>query len=141
MVNKAVLDKAKAFLCWDTFPDISVQLIETQKAVSYFHPPAGRSTIIVYYERGNSDFSFPLFLLFHEAGHYLQYREMEMQGRESEFWRIIDTPTGPEKAAFEKQAWEKGREAFKTFVQEQGLEASLLKEYDKTARKSIRSYR
>ena len=141
MVSKVILDKAKAFLCWDVFSDLSIQLIETQEAVSYFHPPASRSTILLYYERGNPDFSFPLFLLFHEAGHYLQYQEFQMQGRESEFWQIIDTPTGPEKAAFEKQTWDKGRELFKKFVQEHDLEASLLKEYDNKARKSIRSYR
>ena len=31
MISKSLLDRAKAFLCWDEFPDISIQLVALQR--------------------------------------------------------------------------------------------------------------
>ena len=141
MVNKSILDRAKAFLCWDLFPDLSIQLVEIKKAVSYFYPPSNRNTIIIHYERGNPDFSIPLFFLFHEVGHYLQYRDMRKVGEEAAFWNQTNTPTGTDKVIFEKACWEKGRAILKQFVEKQSLEASLLNRFDQFADRSTESYR
>jgi hypothetical protein len=141
MVSKAVLDQAKAFLCWDVFPNLTVQLIEMGKAVSYFHPPFNRCTILIYYEKRNPDFRAPLFLLFHEGGHYLQYQEMEKAEKEAEFWKIVHATTGAEKMDFEEKSWQRGRDLFEQFVGKNKLHPSLLSEYDLYARKCIESYR
>lgn len=140
MVNKAILDKAKAFLCWDVFPDLSIQLVELNGPVSYYYPPSERNTIILHYERGNPNFSFPLFLLFHEVGHHLQFQEIQKNGAESDFWKIINVPTGPSKTKFEKEGWNKGRGVFEQFIRKHELEESLLKDYDRVAQNSIESY-
>jgi len=141
MVAKTILDQAKSFLCWDIFPDLTIQLIELKEAVSYFYPPFARSTIIVYYERGNTDFFVPLFHLFHESGHLLQFEEMRKAGRESDFWEAVNTTTGPSKVAFEKESWERGKKLLEKFVRGNNFKNSLLKKYDAYAEKSIRSYR
>lgn len=140
-ITKTILDQAKAFLCWDIFRDLSIQLVEVQEVVSYYHPPLDRSSIIVYYERGNKDFSFPLFLLFHEVGHYLQFHEMRENGREDDFQEMIDNPTGPANIKFEEESWSKGKRIFEKFIKIQNLDESLLKDYDRAAEESIRSYR
>lgn len=140
MVNKPILDQAKAFLCWDMFPGLVIQLIEVQEAVSYFLPPSGRNTIVVYYERGNPDFSLPLFFLFHEVGHYLQFKDMEKAGKQSDFWEIINIPTGSSKITFEEESWSMGRGIFRRFIQKHGLDEQLLKYYNKVARRCVDSY-
>lgn len=140
-VSKATLDRAKAFLCWDVFPNLSVQLIELQSSVAYFFPPFDRTTILVYYERGAADFSVPLFHLFHESGHCLQFEEMRKRGRESDFWKVVNTATGPSKTAFERQSWEEGKNLLEEFIHKNNLNGSLLKAYDVYAEKSIQSYR
>ncbi len=141
MVNKTILDQAKAFLCWDLFSDLSIQLVEIQEAISYFYPPSNRNSIILHYERGNPDFSISLFLLFHEVGHYLQFGDMRKAGEEAAFWDQTNTPTGPDKVMFEKVCWEKGRAILKQFVEKQSLDASLLREFDQFADRSTESYR
>ena len=141
MVTKDHLDQAKAYLCWDVFPNLSIQLVEMKAAVSYYYPPSDRSTIVVYYERGSDDFSLPLIFLFHEAGHHLQYLERKKTGEESTFWESNDIPTGPVKVEFEQESWNRGRMLFQTFIQTTGLEESLLKRYDSVASQSIESYR
>jgi len=140
MINKALLDEAKAFLCWDVFPNLSIQLVEFNGPVSYYYPPSERNTIILHYERGNPNFSFPLFLLFHEAGHLLQFKEMQTNGTESDFWKIINVPTGLSKTKFEKEGWSKGRVVFQQFIRKHRLEEALLKDYDRVAQNSIESY-
>ena len=141
MIGKAVLDQAKAFLAWDVFPELSIQLVETSQAVSYYTPPSGRSSLVVFYERGKDDFSFPLFLLFHEAGHHLQWRRAEQNRRTQQFWDAVNLTTGPEKTAFEREGWDLGRDLFHKFLQEFGLDDKLLDTYDRTADRSIDTYR
>ena len=141
MVDKTILDQAKAFLCWDMFRDLSIQLVEVQEAVSYYYPPLKRSSIIVYYERGNKDFSLPLFFLFHEVGHYLRFHEMREAGREDDFQKMIDIPTGPAKITFEEESWSKGRAVFERFVRQYRLGESQKKQNDRIDRNSISSYR
>ena len=141
MINKATLDQAKAFLCWDRFTDLTVQLVETTDSVSYFYPPSSRSTIIVTYRKGASDFCRPLFRLFHETGHYLQFEALQKSGRETEFWEIVDTPTGPPKVGFEKNSWAIGKKVLKQFIRNHGLRDSLLREYDEYAKLCAQTYR
>jgi hypothetical protein len=37
MIQKSILDGAKAFLCWDEFPDMAIQLVALQNAVGYYY--------------------------------------------------------------------------------------------------------
>jgi hypothetical protein len=141
MIIKSILNQAKAYLCWDLFQNLTIQLVEIKKAVSYFYPPSQQYTIIIYFEKGATDFSIPLYLLFHEAGHYLQYQDFNIQEREKDFWKIINTPTGPDKAAFEKESWIKGRVILEGFLRKQGLDNSILKQYDMYADQCILSYK
>ena len=140
MVSKSILDRAKAFLCWDRFPRLSIQLVALAGPVSYFHPPSPLCSIIVYYDRRDPDFSAPLFLLFHESGHYVQYRRYRAAGRKNEFWEIVNTPTGQVKTAFEKEGWDQGRQLLEQFIAKQDLNSSLLEEYDRFAAKNTESY-
>jgi hypothetical protein len=141
MIRKETLNQAKAFLCWDTFPGLTIQLIEMQEAVSFFYPPSKKHTIIQYYERGKDDFSIPLFQLFHEAGHFLQFTKLQQEGGETDFWKAVDQPAGRERYAFEKESWILGRNLFSEFLNRVDLSASLLNEYDLYAGRSVESYR
>ena len=83
----------------------------------------------------------PLFFLFHEVGHYLRFHEMQEAGREDDFQKMIDIPTGPAKITFEEESWSKGKWVFEQFIRKQNLDETLLKHYDRVAKESIRSYR
>ena len=142
MISKPVFDKAKAFLCWDTFSDLNVQFIELQQTVAYFFPPSrDRNTIVVFYRQGNPDFTRPLFLLFHEAGHYLQFQEWKSSGRETHFWKLIDTHEGAIKASFEEESWTWGKDLLEDFARKNGLDESVLQLYDNYASECVNSYR
>ena len=141
MVSKEILNQAKAFLCWDTFPGLTVQLIEMREAVAFFYPPSKKPTIIQYYERGTDDCSIPLFHLFHEAGHYLQFAGLQEEGGAPDFWTIIEQPTGKERYNFEKESWTLGRDLFSKFLNKCKLSPLLLNDYDQYANRSVESYR
>ena len=140
MTARGVLERAKAFLCWDCLPGLSVQLIEMTEGVSFFHPPMERQTVIVYYAKGCEDFTAPLFLLFHEAGHGEQYGAMAGRNRASEFERLMNDPGSPSRAAFEKQAWDLGRAYLERFILRESLPGRLLADYDAFARVRIEGY-
>ncbi|MCJ7812462.1 hypothetical protein MUP95_03975, partial [bacterium] len=109
------------------------------ETISYFHPPFNRSTIIIFYKK-SPDYSIPLFHLFHEVGHYMQYEKMQQTGRESLFWQNINTPTGSSRVAFEKESWQEGKVYLSQFIEKSGLDQSLLSKYDQYAKTSIESY-
>jgi hypothetical protein len=141
MVPKSVLDQAKAFLCWDTFPDLTVQLIELQETAAYFYPPTNdRCTILVFFQKQVADYSRPLFLLFHEAGHLLQFEEWEKDGRTSDFWKLLNESVGSIKAAFERESWNWGRDLLEDFIAKKGLEKDIMDAYDRYAGQCIQSY-
>ena len=140
MIGREIIDRAKAYLCWDIFPELNFQLVELQKAVSYFYPPSGHQTIIVFYEKGNPDFSVPLFLLFHEAGHCLQYQEMIESSHESDFWCKINLPSGPDRVSFEKESWAKGKILLREFIIKQNLSMNLIHAYEKQAARFLKTY-
>ncbi len=139
-IGKSILDAAKAFLCWDMFPDLTIQLVEMQETVSYFHPPGDRSTILLFYPKEKRDYSIPLFSLFHEIGHYTQYEQMKKAGNEPLFWENINTPTGHSRVAFERESWHKGKVYFKQFIEKNSLHPSLLSAFDQYAKMSVESY-
>ena len=136
----SVLSDAKAFLCWDIFPDLSIQLVKVAKTTSYFYPPVNRCTIIVYYEKACADFSTPLCHLFHEAGHYVQYQEQENDNCEILFYEMMNTPTGLQRKTFEEEAWRKGKELLTKFIQKKELPESILKVFNDMATSRIQSY-
>ena len=140
MIGKNILTEAKAFLCWDRFPELSVQLIEMQDTVSYFYPPAESPTILVYYRKGMDDYSIPLFHLFHEAGHFVQLREYTRTGRESQFRDALQQPGGDQRIGLEKEGWERGRQLLAQFMEEKDLPPSLLREYDQYGQRAAASY-
>lgn len=139
-MNKSVLEKAKAFLCFDVFPGLSIQLVAMREAVSYYYPPFERSTIIVYYGIGISDFSTPLFHLFHEAGHHANFLRKKNENDVDAFHHALDNPTGSIRIEFEKQAWEEGRRLLMQFIEKEPMESALIESYDVYARKSINTY-
>jgi len=124
MVPKSLLTSAKAFLCWETGENLSIQLVPIQKAVAYFYPPQrDYSSIVVFYQPQYQDFAEPLFLLFHEAGHAQQWRSYAAQGQAERFHQMLDLDKGPEKLAFEKEAWGLGKVFLATFLEKQKLPA------------------
>ncbi len=141
MISKSTLNKAKSFLCWDVFSDLSIQLIETRDAVSYFLPPSNHPTIVVFYKKESEDFTLSLFHLFHEAGHLVQFNEMNCPEKPENFWDYVNTPTGIKKIQFEKQGWEKGHVLLRKFMETEKLNPDILKQYDDYAAKSITTYR
>ena len=142
MLPKRILDQAKAFLCWDSFPDLTIKLVPLQEPVAFYYPPSPTyNTIVVFYPILCRDFSSPVFLLFHEIGHYLQFHEYRQQGREAIFWNLVNTIDGPQKIRFESDSWERGAVLFKKFLEQLGLfDRDLLKQYEHYAAQSITTY-
>ena len=141
MISKSILEKAKSFLCWEVFSRLTVQLIERQNSISYFFPPSKQSTIIVLYPKKTSDFTIPLFHLFHEAGHLIQYNEMNNTGKSDAFWKYVNNPTGRKKMEFEQKGWQKGHVLLKKFMKKENLESDILEQYDAYAVKSVETYK
>ena len=132
--NKTVLDNAKAFLCWSKFPDLSIQLIEQDQAIGYFVPPSDRGTIYLFYEKNEKDFSNALFLLFHEAGHYLQFlRDKETSS--------FPAPLSQEQITHEEDAWDLGRSLLIEFFEAQSISTDRLNQYDLFSKICLETYR
>ena len=142
MVSKDILARAKQYLCWDLFQDLSIQLIEVTGSVSYFFAPQDdRSTILLFLKPIDGDYSESLFLLFHEVGHYMAYRLLKQSNDESQYWRLVSEVSGPDKLQFERHAWERGREYFERFVEQEVLSGGdLLAQYDVVAQRSLHTY-
>ncbi|MCR4437963.1 MAG: hypothetical protein QHJ34_02820 [bacterium] len=140
-VGRELLVQAKAFLCWDRLPGLAVQLVEVDGPVSYFFAPQAERGAVVLFVPREQEHSEELYLLFHEAGHYLQYRELERQGHIAEYWRLVDLPLGGERLAFERDAWARGRELLQDFVRTHAPERpELLVGFDACAREKVASY-
>ncbi len=142
MISKHLLNQAKAFLCWDAFPDVAIQLVPIQAAVAYYYPPSSDlHAIVVFYQPDAEDFAPPLFLLFHEIGHYLQFQECLRDGTVADFEAALQADNGAEKAAFERDSWERGERILKTFLHaHHSAEERLLAEYEAYADGCIASY-
>jgi hypothetical protein len=141
MIAKSLLDAAKAFLCWDVFPDLAIQLVELQNAAAYYYPPGGSlQSIVLFYDPAQRDFSEPLFLLFHEAGHACQWLQMQAGGRGGLFESLMTIDAGPEKVAFEAEAWRLGQELFLQFGENRGLGPELAERLAAYGRRCTESY-
>ena len=141
MISKSLLDAAKAFLCWDVFQDLSIQLVPLQNAVAYYYPPGGSlHSIVLFYDPAQPDFSEPLFLLFHEAGHACQWRQMQTCGQGELFQRLMGLDKGLEKVSFETEAWLLGKELFIQFAGSRGLSPGLPDRFESYGRQCVTSY-
>jgi len=137
MIPKSVLDAAKAYLCWDVLPGLAIQLVPLKHALAYYYPPDNQThSIVLFYDAGTKDFSESLYLLFHEAGHARQYNYLQVK----DFIKMISNCKGPNRIAFEMQAWQLGRSYFIDFIENQDLSTSLLNEFDRYSRLCIESY-
>jgi len=138
MITQHHLAQAKAFLCWDRFPDLSVKLIPLKEPVAFYYPPSKNAhTIVVFYAPEKEDLSQVLFLLFHEAGHYVQFRAYQ----EQRFWEFVHLVEGPEKLCFEQEAWERGADILQEFLRQTDLpEQVLMHAYSHHAEQSVASY-
>ncbi|MBC7186453.1 MAG: hypothetical protein H5U38_05410 [Calditrichaeota bacterium] len=140
-VGRELLVQAKAFLCWDRLPELAVQLVEVDGPVSYFFAPHAERAAVVLFVAGKEDHSEELYLLFHEVGHYLQYREFAGQGQVAKYWRLVDLPLGEERLAFERDAWARGRELLQDFVRTcVPQRPELLAGFEACAREKVASY-
>jgi hypothetical protein len=141
MISISILSEAKAFLSWEVFDNLSIQLVPLQSAVAYHYPPGNRNhSIVVFYDPEDRDLSKPVFYLFHEAGHAMQY---EHHSSEREFFHSrMALDRGPERREFEQQAWDLGRHLFIRFLAKQNLEADvLLDRYDEFSQLCLDTYR
>jgi len=143
MINQSILFEAKAFLCWDKFPKISIKLILIDEATAFFYPPAKDIlTINLFYEKHTQDFSYALCLLFHEAGHVMQWQNLSTQNREDEFWRYIHLDKGDQKIQFEREAWNFGEELLNEFLAKINIDQNILiNVYKSYAKQSLLTYK
>lgn len=142
MISFQVLKEAKAFLCWEVCKDLGVQLVPMRPAVAYYYPPRNpRHAIVVFYNPGSRDLSEALFLLFHEAGHAMQWMRLSVEDKADYFHAMIDADKGVEKTAFEQEAWDRGREFLEKFVSAKCLDPELVALYDLYGRACLLSYR
>ncbi len=122
--------------------NLSIQLVPIQRAVAYFYPPQeDYPSIVLFYEAQADDFAEPLFLLFHEAGHAQQWRSYAVQGQAGHFRQMLDLDKGPEKLAFEKEAWNLGKRLLLDFSAKHDLAAEELdKSFEHYAERCLQSY-
>ncbi len=142
MVEQSILFEAKAFLCWDKFPQLAIKLIPVQDEVAFFYPPSKEvSTINLFYNPGKKDLSRPLFLLFHEAGHFVQWQNYSFKNMEKEFVHHINLDRGKQKADFEREAWDIARKLILEFLKKLKLMSDELEQhFDLFSKTCISSY-
>ncbi len=142
MINKSVLFEAKAFLCLDKFPELSIKLIPIEDAVAFFYPPVKDvSTIIVFYNKQSGDFSQPLYLLFHEVGHFKQWLSLSEQNQEDEFWKLIELDKGEKKLQFEHEAWDYGEILLNEFFKQNEVNnVELIRYYKRFSEQCLLTY-
>jgi hypothetical protein len=143
MISQSVLFEAKAFLCWDKFPNLSIKLIPIDKAIAFFYPPAKDvMTINLFYDKNTKDYSLALCLLFHEVGHLEQWRILSAQNRADEFWQSINQDRGRQKVKFEREAWNIGEELLTEFLTKINMDQTILIDvYNNYAGQSLLTYR
>ena len=143
MISQSILFEAKAFLCWDKFPNLSIKLIPIDKAIAFFYPSAKDiMTINLFYEKKTKDYSLALCLLFHEAGHLEQWQILSAQNRADEFWNNINRDKGEQKIQFEQQAWEMGEGLLQEFLTKNNMDQTILIDaYKSYAEQSLLTYK
>jgi hypothetical protein len=139
MIPRFLLFQAKAFLCWDVFDDLAVQLVPLQTAAAFYFPPQNNlHSIVLFYSDECADYSRPLFLLFHEAGHIQYFRNT---GGEEKYYKKLQSPNGNERMEFERFAWDEALVIFKQFLEKNNIEINeLLVSFSLFAQSCIQSY-
>lgn len=143
MVSQSILFDAKAFLCWDKFPELSIKLMPIEEAIAFFYPPTKEIlTINLFYEKNAHDFSRAVCLLFHEVGHLKQWKYLSRQNRIDEFWHCINLDKGEQKMQFEREAWNFGEELLGEFLLKNHInQKSFVDIYQCYAEQSLSTYR
>ncbi len=142
LISKQLLAQAKAFLCWDACPDLTIKLVPLQDPVAFYYPPSPTShTIVIFYPAQHDDVSQALFLLFHEIGHYRQFQEYPQQAKDRQFEEVMNMAEGAEKARFEREAWECGADLLAIFLQHAGIPLQpIMQAYHEYASQSVATY-
>jgi hypothetical protein len=140
MISFETVKRAKAFLCWDCYDDLSVQLIPVRESTAFYYPPAQIGSIVLFYHPDAKDFISPLCLLFHEAGHHAQYQTWLKDNRSDIFWERLHTPTGPDKIQFEKESWDLGRTLFHKFLQKEKMLIDWVENYNRFSMQQMKTY-
>ncbi len=143
MISQSVLFDAKAFLCWEKFPNLSIKLIPIEAAIAFFYPPTKDiSSIKLFYQKNTKDFSQALCLLFHEAGHFKQWQNLSDQGNEEEFWERMNLDKSERKVDFERDAWRIGQELLSEFLAKIDVDKNILiNVYKLYAAQSLTTYK
>ena len=142
LVSKNLLFDAKAYVCWDVFSHLSVQLIPLETAVAFYYPPKNPNhTIVVFYLQSATDFAEPLFLLFHECGHVKQWQEFQQRNNTAQFYSNLNSPNLQEKQQLEIQAWQYAETLLRDFLRQQNMErAAILQRFNSYKNRCQSSY-
>lgn len=142
MIDRTVLFQAKSFLCWDRFPELSIQLVPLQDAVGYFYPPQqDLASIVLFYDPAKTDASEALCFLFHEVGHFLQWRSASEKDEIKNFLKNLQLDKGKKKIEFESEAWELGKKLFLEFItRTHELTEEILTDFEKLKQDSLQTY-
>ena len=136
LVSKSTLADAKAFLCWENFDDLAIQLVPLQQAAAFYVPPnPDVHSILLFYDQNKEDLSEALFLLFHEAGHRRQFEALHKK-----FDDMTAIPNGPQRQLFEEEAWRSAQLLFHEFITRHNLDLQHLQAFDAYARHAVNSY-
>ena len=143
MISQTVLFEAKAFLCWEKFPNLTIKLIPIDEAIAFFYPPTpDLLTINLFYEKNSPDFSRALCLLFHEAGHVIQWQNFSDHNQTEQFWNNIQQDRGEKKVQFESQAWNWGEQLLAEFLTKINMDqTNLINVYKSYAEQSLLTYK
>ncbi len=142
MIDQSLLFQAKSFLCWDRFPDLSIQLVPLQSPVGYFYPPRqDLASIVLFYDSSKRDVTEALCFLFHEVGHFLQWQIAAERGESEDFLKELQLDKGKKKIEFETEAWELGKKIFAEFIAlADDLTEEILKDFEKLKQNSLQTY-
>ncbi len=109
MMVKQLLDQAKAFLCWDTFPDLTIKLIPQSIRQRFIHRPHPTGIPLRFSIRflamisGRSCFS-----CFMKSAIIVNFRPCIIAAR-THVSGNVNMANGREKVAFEEESWELGK--------------------------------
>ncbi|MBN2009707.1 hypothetical protein JW960_10230 [candidate division KSB1 bacterium] len=142
LISKSVRDQAKAFLCWDYDKNLTIQLIPLHSEVAYFFPPArDLSTIFIFYPAHCTNFLNSICYMFHEVGHFEQFKKRKASSTKNSFIDEIQFDKGEQRLAFETEAWDLGAGILKIFLKTIDVDEKLiLKHYIQLQTHSLQSY-
>lgn len=141
MISKSILNQAKSFLCWEKFSDLSITLIQLDHAIGFYYPPkTALHTILLFYEKNQNDFTKPLCLLFHEAGHLVQYNQYDKTGTKNQYQEHLNSRDTDQRLKFEEDAWRLGKSLFTEFCARYQIGTHLIEDYDSYQKECLNTY-